>query len=162
MTWPLHTVISGGQTGADQAGLRAAKVLGYHTGGMMPLDYRTENGLRPDLAVEFGLEMSRFAGYEHRTRHNIRVSDGTIIFIMGSLDGGSYLTRSCAEAIGKPVMVVMVSHRPDGYRPMPAAVRRWISEKAIGMVNIAGNRESKSPGIGAVVEAYMLEVLKQQ
>lgn len=128
----------------------------------MPLDYRTEEGPRPDLAIEFGLEMSRFAGYEHRTRHNIRVSDGTIIFIMGSLDGGSYLTRECAVRLDKPVIVVMVSHRPEGYRPMPAAVRRWITERKIAMVNVAGNRESKSPGIGALVEAYMLEVLKQQ
>lgn len=157
----LTTVISGGQTGADQAGLRAAKILGYRTGGMMPLGYRTEAGPRPDLAVEFGLEMSRFEGYEHRTRHNIRGSDATIIFSLGSLDGGSYLTSASAQAQGKPLMVITEWHEGIGFRPLPAACRRFLIDRAIVTVNIAGNRESKSPGIGGWVEAYLLEVLKQ-
>jgi hypothetical protein len=158
----LTTVISGGQTGADQAGLRAAKILGYRTGGMMPLGYRTEDGPRPDLAIEFGLDMSRFEGYEHRTRHNIRVSDATIIFSLGSLDGGSYLTSASAQAQGKPLMVITEWYAEVGFRPLPAAVRRFLMDRQIGVVNIAGNRESKSPGIGGWVEAYLLEVLKQQ
>ena len=158
MSWRLQTVISGGQTGADQAGLRAAKQLGYRTGGMMPLGYRTEDGPRPDLAIEFGMEMSRFEGYDHRTRHNIRCSDATLIFFRGSLDGGSYLTREYADRLEKPSMLFF--YGPDGFRPLPAALTRWIREQEFQIVNIAGNRESKSPGIGDLVEAYLMEALR--
>lgn len=123
----------------------------------MPKHWLTEDGPRPDLATEFGLVESHFEGYDHRTRHNIRNSDGTVIFIMGSLDGGSYLTREYADRIGRPVVVI--AHGPHGFRPLPAALRRWLSTHAVKIANIAGNRESKSPGIGALVEAYVLDVL---
>ena len=35
----LKKIISGGQTGADLAGLEAASYLGIHTGGKMPLGF---------------------------------------------------------------------------------------------------------------------------
>ena len=47
----IERVISGGQTGADQAGLAVAKRLGIPTGGCMPKGWLTEAGPRPDFAV---------------------------------------------------------------------------------------------------------------
>jgi hypothetical protein len=38
----LAKVISGGQTGADQAGRRAARAAGIPTGGWAPLGWKTE------------------------------------------------------------------------------------------------------------------------
>ena len=35
----LEKIISGGQTGADQAAWRAAKAFGVPTGGWMPKDF---------------------------------------------------------------------------------------------------------------------------
>jgi Circularly permutated YpsA SLOG family len=40
-------IISGGQTGADQAGWRAAKACGLETGGWMPKGWKTELGCSP-------------------------------------------------------------------------------------------------------------------
>ncbi|MFZ8324119.1 YpsA SLOG family protein, partial [Staphylococcus aureus] len=40
----LKKVISGGQTGADQAGLRAGKAAGLETGGMVPKGCLTDDG----------------------------------------------------------------------------------------------------------------------
>jgi hypothetical protein len=40
----ITLVISGGKTGADQAGWRAAEACGIETGGWMPLHFQTENG----------------------------------------------------------------------------------------------------------------------
>lgn len=37
----LLKVISGGQLGADQAGLAAAKAVGIRTGGFAPKNYKT-------------------------------------------------------------------------------------------------------------------------
>jgi Circularly permutated YpsA SLOG family len=38
----LDRVVSGGQTGADQAGWRAARAVGLATGGWMPYGFLTE------------------------------------------------------------------------------------------------------------------------
>lgn len=51
----LEKVISGGQTGADQAGLKAAKKCGIPTGGFIPPRFVTSNGPSPWLGEEYGL-----------------------------------------------------------------------------------------------------------
>ena len=43
----LEPVISGGQTGADQAGLRAAQACGIPTGDQAPRGWLTEAGPAP-------------------------------------------------------------------------------------------------------------------
>jgi Circularly permutated YpsA SLOG family len=40
----IITVVSGGQTGADQAGWRATEACGIPTGGWMPKGFLTEEG----------------------------------------------------------------------------------------------------------------------
>ena len=52
--FPLSKIISGGQTGADRAGLEVAKRLGYETGGTVPRGYKTSTGPDPTLK-EFGV-----------------------------------------------------------------------------------------------------------
>jgi Circularly permutated YpsA SLOG family len=50
----LDRVVSGGQTGADQAGWRAARASAIDTGGWMPENFLTEAGPRPDFFEMFG------------------------------------------------------------------------------------------------------------
>src|SRR5262245_4392293 len=76
----IERVVSGGQTGADQAGLAVAKRLGIPTGGCMPRGWLTEAGPRPDLAVEYGLEETGTAAYSERTERNVLLADGTVVF----------------------------------------------------------------------------------
>jgi hypothetical protein len=139
-------VISGGQTGADEAGLRAAKVLGYKTGGMMPHGWKTEAGPRPEF---------------HRTRYNIRAADATIVFFLNRSDGGTGLTMAACMALVKPLTTCEWPEGGTMFHPDPAYVQRWIRGLRIKTLNIAGNRESKSPGIGARVEAFLLEALQR-
>lgn len=40
----LRKIISGGQTGADQGGLRAGRLLHLETGGTAPHNWMTEQG----------------------------------------------------------------------------------------------------------------------
>jgi Circularly permutated YpsA SLOG family len=75
----LEKVISGGQTGADQAGLRATQAAGIPTGGCAPKGWQTEYGPAPWLA-EYGLTERLKASYPARTGANARESDGTIWF----------------------------------------------------------------------------------
>jgi hypothetical protein len=43
-------------------------------------------------------------------------------------------------------------------RTTPTEVANWIIVSRIRVLNIAGNRESKNPGIGQQAEALMLQV----
>lgn len=159
----LERVHSGGQSGCDQAGLRAAKALGYATGGLVPRGCRTEDGPAPWLVTDYGCRESRFDGYEHRTRANVRNTDATWIFCLETLDGGSHLTHAICVALGKPVVVTILSKHPEHDAAVAVTLRaRLIAGDAeIRTLNVAGNRESKSPGIGARVEAILLEALKR-
>lgn len=159
--WPLTMVISGGQTGADEAGLRAATVLGYKTGGMMPHGWKTEAGPRPEFQTLYGMVESRFDGYEHRTRHNVRAADATLLFVRNGIDGGSSLTAACALANIKLLQTCEWSHGGRIFIPMADFIRAWILRERIKTLNVAGNRESKSPGIGAAVETFLLEALQR-
>jgi len=74
-----HTIISGGQTGADQGALHAAMTLGLKTGGVVPKGWRTERGPAPWLG-QLGLEEHASGSYRPRTFDNVMHSDGTLIF----------------------------------------------------------------------------------
>ena len=41
----------------------------------------------------------------------------------------------------------------------PSQVVAWLWEKGVRVLNVAGNRESKSPGIGERAERFLGEVL---
>jgi hypothetical protein len=103
----IKKIISGGQTGADRAGLEVGKALGIETGGFCPKGYLTENG--PDLSLrEFGLIEMKDTDYKKRTIKNVEVSDGTVIFgdtnTAGKLKSrGSVLTNNTAIKLNKPV-----------------------------------------------------------
>ena len=57
----VERVTSGGQAGADQAGLAVAKRLGIPTGGCMRNGWLTEDGPFPDLAAAYGLQEAETA-----------------------------------------------------------------------------------------------------
>ncbi len=140
-------IISGGQTGADQAGLEAAAQLRIPTGGHMPKGWRTEAGARPDLAERYGLEEAATGSYPGRTELNVAASDGTVIF-GDATTGGSKLTRELADRYGRPCLVLPASAAPEAAARDLAA---WLAGHSIETLNVAGNRESQAPGIGRFV-----------
>lgn len=156
----VHKVVSGGQTGVDQAALRAARSLGLETGGWMPWGYSTEDGPNPGFALEYGLKP--LAGtYLARTLRNIVDSDGTLV-IGNVRSSGSKATIDGARLHDKPCFQLFF------YESLEARVMRvlslkplraWLVEQDIVVLNVAGNRESKMPGIGAWTEAFIKELL---
>jgi hypothetical protein len=156
----LRKIISGGQTGADQGALAAARELGLETGGLMPRDFLTEDGPQPEIARLYGLDQSSSASYTTRTRHNIMASDGTLIFgRTGS--PGSRQTYKIANQLKMPVVIV-----PFPMRPCPATFLletqkltiRWLQQNEIKVLNVAGNRESVNPGIFLACKTYILQI----
>lgn len=156
----LAKVISGGQTGADQGALRAAQAAGVPTGGWAPRGWLVESpdGNRdvaaPWLAPRFGLVECAELGYPPRTRANARDSDGTLWF--GNPDtSGAYTTLEACRELGRPVLLVVRG------RTRPSDVAAWIAANDIKVLNVAGNRESKAPGIGARVERFLADVFRR-
>ena len=145
----LIKIVSGGQTGADQGGLEAGVALGLVTGGFAPRGYLTERGPQPDLLGGFfALHETASGSYPERTRANVRLADGTVVFAPGAgvKSPGTRLTlRACREE-GRPVLVNPAS---------PAVLRSWVETNRIRVLNVAGNRESRCPGLQRRVAAFI-------
>lgn len=154
-------VISGGQSGADQAALWAAHDLGILTGGTAPRGWLTERGPAPELGELFGLSEHTVAGYPSRTLQNVLDSDGTLVF-GNRTSPGCRLTRKYAEARDKPLL--FVDWRSGEPVPSDAEVQRaadWLNECRISVLNVAGNRESKQPGITVAVYRFLFRVFEK-
>jgi hypothetical protein len=138
----LEKIISGGQTGADQAALDAAIKLGIPHGGWIPRGRLTEDGPLPD---KYDLKEMPTASYPERTKKNIRESDGTLIFSHGMLTGGSEFTRKMALKYQKPMLHIDFNHMI----PFDAAVviNNWMVDHDIRVLNVAGPRASTDPRI---------------
>ncbi|UCF94984.1 MAG: putative molybdenum carrier protein, partial [Desulfobacterales bacterium] len=95
----IKKIISGGQTGADQAALDAAISLGIPHGGWIPKGRMTENG---PLSDRYTLQEMPTGNYEERTEKNVLDSEGTLIISHGPLTGGSEYTRQMAIQNQKP------------------------------------------------------------
>ncbi len=150
----LEQVISGGQTGADMAGLIAAQAAGLRTGGWMPKGWKTENGPRPDLAKQYGLQESVTSDYRERTRLNVICADATFI-IAEHMDQGSGLTNTICERHGKPRLLV-----PVMTELMTGVAMHWLLAQRVRVLNIAGNRESRSPGLQVEAAGWLEQVFR--
>lgn len=154
----IVTVISGGQTGADIAALRAAKDAGLATGGCAPRGFRTKHGLDPQLGSVYSLIELETDAYPPRTFRNVQDSDGTIRFAIDFNSPGERCTMKAINRFKKPYFDVQITMLHPGYEltPKPEAARRWIRQNKITVLNVAGNAISH---IEPLVEAYMGRLL---
>ena len=151
----ITKIISGGQTGADQAALDFAIEHDLPHGGWIPKGKITEDGIFPD---KYHLDEMPTASYPKRTERNILDSDGTIIFSRGKLTGGSALTRKLAKQHERPWLhidldKVVVTEAVQ-------AISEWVDQNNIQTLNVAGPRASKDPGIHDIVVGIFERVLK--
>lgn len=132
-------IVSGGQTGVDRAALDVALALGIPCGGWVPKGRRAEDGPIPD---RYPMRESASRAYARRTRRNVRDADATLILTRGAPTGGTALTVTFAAELGQPCRVADLTEGPE-----PPAVRAWLVEHRVEILNIAGPRESGCPGI---------------
>lgn len=165
MSIHINRVISGGQTGADQGGLEAAYNLGIKTGGTAPANYLTESGVNLELRDKYGLVQSKSSNYPPRTKANVRDADVTLWF--GDYDSpGGKLTTRYAESIGKEWMI---GGTYNLRLPVPQSITDSLAvvlydicmERGVTRVtlNIAGNRESRNPGIQQYTRASVTQLI---
>jgi hypothetical protein len=165
---PFHItkIISGGQTGADQAGLAAGKELGLETGGWMPKGFRTDDGARLDFKQLYSmLEHEKFT-YPPRTELNVQISGATFLF--GNLiSPGTKLTQRFCLKHGKRHF--FVPWKPGQSMPTTEAewssatepFRDWLNRYSdFDTLNVAGNRERTNPGIFLACKEFLVRSLK--
>jgi hypothetical protein len=148
--------VSGGQTGADRGGLDAAIHCNIPYGGWCPKGRKAEDGVIP---AKYLLKEMTSADYLVRTEANVVDSDCTVIFTMGTLEGGSLKTAKFAKKHKKPYLHVDL----DILNPHEASksIVKWLVESCPHgcTLNVAGSRGSKAPYIHAPVMETMVEVI---
>ena len=149
---------SGGQTGADRGALDAAREAGVPICGWCP-----PGGLAEDmpeapglLALYPELKEGEAPGYVERTAWNVRDSHATLIVAPDGLEplSGTEMTERFAREYGRPCLVV------SGPEEL-GLVRDWLSGLGFGLtLNVAGPRESKTPGTYAATYEVVSQLLQ--
>lgn len=134
--------------------MRAARRAGIETGGLCPKSWLTELGPQPDLLQSFSLKEHSSTKYPPRTHANVEAGDATLI-IAKEMDTGSKLTADLCRALDKPMLHLTRGEMVSGQNGTLDAALDWLGREAPAVLNVAGNRESKSPGIETEAEAFL-------
>jgi hypothetical protein len=153
-------VISGGQTGADLAGLKAARAVKIPTGGTAPPGFLTSVGEQPDLLKGFGLvelqgKHNRAGGYVQRSIKNVIDSDATVAFRFHAGAGTDKTIGYCVEkkwtTTNQLDQTADVWVHEKGFRPViviakhdeaaKVALLSFLTRLTPGVLNVAGHRE---------------------
>jgi hypothetical protein len=134
----ITKVVSGGQTGVDRAALDVALEHGIPCGGWCPKGRRAEDG---SILSHYPVTETPSVEYAQRTEWNVRDADGTLILTRGPATGGTALTIEVARRLGKPCLVIDLDEPP-----ISSTVPAWADKNRIQTLNIAGPRESTTPG----------------
>ena len=149
-----NKIISGGQTGADLGGLVGARRAGISTGGMAPRDYKTEVGNKPEELKEFGLIAHPSPKYNVRTKENVLASDATLIIATDPDSDGTKLTIKYCDELSKPYLIF----HPNDESLEP--IVSWLDTTKPNVLNVAGNRESKSKGLTSKTAAIITKIFE--
>lgn len=140
----LQKIISGGQTGVDRSALDACLKYKFPCGGWCPAKRRAEDGFIPNHYPL--IEMST-KNYLARTHRNVEDSDGTLVITCGSsTDDGTKKTIYWAYKLSKPCLIIDLKKKSNDSEAV--AICKWINMSYVRILNVAGPRESKCPGIG--------------
>jgi hypothetical protein len=151
----LEKILSGGQSGAEQSGWRAALAFGVPAAGWMPKGFLTEGGAHPEFAERYGAsEMSTDSGTAP-IEQNVQDADATLWFGETTTLGAQVTVGAC-HRLGKPCLLIY-----PGASFEPSHVVTWLAENSVRTLNVAGNHEEEESGIADRVERFLDQVLQQ-
>lgn len=159
----LKKIISGGQTGADRAGLEAAYLYNLETGGWTPPRFMTSAGSDYVLRDKYGLRDistvgSLGADYARRTQLNVDESDATVVF---KIHPGVGTDKTIGYCLTKKWMSfsqnVIFPHRPvliishsvqredvtiETWKRDAQRLKMFIIDNNVKVLNVAGHRNT--------------------
>ncbi len=170
----IRAIVSGGQTGADQGGIMAAVAAGVKVTGYAPKGFWTEDGEAPWLGV-MGLLECPEPGYPARTAMNVARSESCLWFGDPASPGGRLTAKLCGQ---HGIHVIHVTDTAEDFRYLcgchrfnvsaypggpddPVMARQVLAAVSPNYLMVAGNRESKRPGLAALAERVLTAVLKE-
>jgi Circularly permutated YpsA SLOG family len=142
----IEKIVSGGQTGVDQAALLVASELGITVGGWCPKGGLDEN--KVCMLGKYPFKEATTADPDEKTKLNIRDSDGTLIIVPTlplpeKIKDGTILTIEDANRQQKPYLIIRLDQKEN----VVDTLKEWVDKHNISILNIGGPRESNSPGI---------------
>jgi hypothetical protein len=160
----LRKVISGGQTGVDQAALLAAEACGLAIGGWCPPGRESEAGTIPARFPLRETPVERSADAPDvprslRTEWNVRDADAVLILSAergAADDPGSVWAAECARRYGRPLLEIDPA---DSHAA--ARIVDWLRAAPIETLGVGGPSERTQPGIGEATYALLVDVFGQ-
>lgn len=145
-------VISGAQTGVDEAALSAAQKLDIPTGGFCPIACKRQDGDKPELISLYGLTEIG-SGYKERTWKNVESANLTFRIATDFTSAGEKCTFNAIKNFKRPHYDIDLNKYEAYNDEQKVAVLMhcvslifWYCGQ-YGIVNFAGNSEKTSPGI---------------
>lgn len=123
----------------DRAALDVAIANRIAHGGWCPRGRKAEDGT---IDGRYALRETDTEDYRVRTEWNVHDSDATLVVCAGPPTGGTALTIDFARAHGKAWYLLNMNEQHD-----ISLLLEWLNANNIGILNIAGPRESNCRGI---------------
>ena len=127
-------------------------LIAPHSIGLLDMMSRMEVGVQKGEWLKIVVIGQRYqltempdGKYRKRTRQNVIDSDATLILNLGELDGGTLQTQQFAIQYGKPCLVVQLDNEVNELQV--ELVRDWLYRNMPHVLNVAGPRENKRPGV---------------
>jgi hypothetical protein len=152
----IKLIISGGQTGVDRAALDAAISQNIPHGGKCPKGRLAEDG---PIDTIYHLVETDSADPAVRTVLNIKNSDATLIIVPSlplKITDGTVLTIDTVKNLHKKHLIIDLSSEFSA-----DDIVKWAIENDVTILNIAGPRESSTPGIYNESLALLKQVFSQ-
>jgi hypothetical protein len=89
----------------------------------------------------------------------VREADATLILCPGPPEGGTALTESIALRLKRPVLVVDIDR--ETRRAAIKRIRAWLDAQEPAVLNIAGPRESRYPGLYTRVRDMLEKLFRE-
>jgi hypothetical protein len=126
----LRKILTGGESGAEQAAWRAASAFGIAVGGWIPEGFPTDDGPRPEFAELYGSIELPTDNSAAPTEQNIHDSDATLWFGDTTTEEAQTTVEACIR-LGKTCMFIYPTAAFA-----PANVAAWLRDGKIQTLTV--------------------------